>query len=196
MRTPAARPAPQGMSDEDAAALRARFGSNILIKPDGTITKDYFLSKESGGVLLRLLKIPGGADFAMRKTSPVDADHGSMLGRMLRGNRVEILIAKDEHLMVQKCTLNRGKTILVQCGEADPGHLGTQCSGQWTNLETRLHPIHDSHPSLVRALAPARCVSMNNPQDASGSIRMAMTESSGCRTNPPLRHSIISVCWI
>ncbi|MEM7201288.1 MAG: type II and III secretion system protein [Planctomycetota bacterium] len=41
------------------ASLRARFGSTILIAPDGSVTKQYYLSGETAGVFLNLLHDPG-----------------------------------------------------------------------------------------------------------------------------------------
>ena len=45
----------QDPSEEAKAMLRARFGSSILIAPDGTVTKQYYLNGEGGRVFLNLL---------------------------------------------------------------------------------------------------------------------------------------------
>ena len=83
---------PQEPGDREAR-LRSRFGSSILIKPDGRVTKQYFFSDETGGVLLKLLKEPGGAEPKPRQVFATGGgdDSQSMLGRMLGGHRIEVL---------------------------------------------------------------------------------------------------------
>lgn len=59
------KPAPQDPepvqerdAEQDPATLRSRFGSTILMAADGSITKQYFLTGESGQVFLNLLREP------------------------------------------------------------------------------------------------------------------------------------------
>ncbi len=91
---PPARPAQAGEpAQDDAARLRARFGSHILLKPDGRITKHYFVSGESGDVLRSFLTEPGQAAPPRNETVRVSAAAGSrcVLARMLGAHEIDAL---------------------------------------------------------------------------------------------------------
>lgn len=94
-RQPIRRQDPQDPAEGESgreADLRSRFGSTIMIRPDGRITKQYFFSEEAGGVLRKLLTEPEGAEPPMHQTFAVGGEAGgSMLARMLGGHRVEFL---------------------------------------------------------------------------------------------------------
>jgi type II secretory pathway component GspD/PulD (secretin) len=78
------------------AALHARFGSQVLVKPDGRITKQYFLSKESGRVLLNLLAEPGQPAPPAHQRLTVGGRQGaSMLARMLGRHALELLYVEN-----------------------------------------------------------------------------------------------------
>ncbi len=86
----------QGPTTQERATMRARFGSTVLIAPDGTVTKQYFLTGEAGNVFLNLL-------FDPTQTAQVDPtktfgplilgggeDTQSILGQMLGDDQVEV----------------------------------------------------------------------------------------------------------
>jgi len=79
--------------DDRAAALRARFGSALLVRPDGKVTKQYFFSKEATGVMLGLLTEPGKPPPEAHKRFSVGGPlkSASMLGRMLGDHQIEVL---------------------------------------------------------------------------------------------------------
>ncbi|MEM7201287.1 MAG: hypothetical protein AAF628_13530 [Planctomycetota bacterium] len=81
----------------EAAQLRARFGSHILIRPDGRVTKHYFVSTESGAVLRSLLTEPGQPGPPAANTAQqVGGASGSrsMLGRMLGEHVIEVMFVE------------------------------------------------------------------------------------------------------
>lgn len=80
-----------------AAALRARFGSALLVRPDGKVTKQYFFSKEATGVMLGLLTEPGGAAPVAHQSFSVGGSlkSRSMLGRMLGEHQIDVLYLEN-----------------------------------------------------------------------------------------------------
>lgn len=82
------------LTPEQEAALRARFGSNVLISPDGRITKQYYLTGEAGFAFLGLLVEPGKPP--SKGDKPVSAQLGksgaprSLLARMIGDHEVEL----------------------------------------------------------------------------------------------------------
>ena len=84
----------------DMATLRARFGSTILIGPDGTISKQYFLTGEAGQVFLNLLLEPEELQPKAEPQLPDKpfgplrlgggSDSKSILGQMLGDQEVEV----------------------------------------------------------------------------------------------------------
>lgn len=81
----------QDPSEEAKAMLRARFGSSILIAPDGTVTKQYYLNGEGGRVFLNLL-VPDPSQGL--PAGPVriggGSNNGSILSQMLGEQEVEV----------------------------------------------------------------------------------------------------------
>jgi len=88
---PAARQDPQGPGDDLQATLRARFGSSILIAPDGTVTKQYYLNGEAGRVFLNLL-VPDPSQGLPEGPVRLGGDSGdqSILSQMLGEHEVEV----------------------------------------------------------------------------------------------------------
>ena len=105
--------------EERAARLRARFGSDVLLRPGGKLTKQYLISSEAGAVLLGLLSEPGGAPAQARQTVAVGgpSESKSMLGRMLGENRVEVLFIENfetpEGVPIAQPVLNTAMTPTV-----------------------------------------------------------------------------------
>ena len=93
----AAQDPEQETESEREVRLRERFGSTILIRPDGRITKQYFFSAEAGGVLRKLLTGPGKPEPPKHQGFEVGGPQASqsMLGRMLGGHRVEFLYIEN-----------------------------------------------------------------------------------------------------
>ncbi len=85
----------------DEARLRIAFGDAILINPDGTVTKQYFLGSSAGQVFLNLLAPlstakPNPSVTGQRFGGPTENAQGSVLGRMLGpDNEVEIVYFND-----------------------------------------------------------------------------------------------------
>jgi type II secretory pathway component GspD/PulD (secretin) len=117
-----------------AATLRARFGSNILVAEDGTITKQYFLSGEAGSVFLNLLREPAALAAVGTPQQPTQrplpegpvrvggsAQSDSILGQMLGEHEVEVLYLDDferpEGVVLRP---NPQKPVPVLTGEPPP----------------------------------------------------------------------------
>ena len=95
---PAEVDAPTGQDPDAAARLRARFGSHIMIQPDGRVTKEYFLSGEAGSVFMSLLREPGAAAPKPRVQVTVGGASGSKsvlgdaVGQMSSTNRALVFV--------------------------------------------------------------------------------------------------------
>ncbi|MBK8978897.1 MAG: type II and III secretion system protein [Planctomycetes bacterium] len=101
---PAATQDPEGearrIQDErrrEEARLRIAFGDAILINADGTITKQYFLGRDAGGVFLGLLAPLGGQPAPPAPGTRVGgAETQSVLGRMLGpDHEVEVIFVNN-----------------------------------------------------------------------------------------------------
>jgi hypothetical protein len=85
------------------ARLRTEFGSSVLIAPDGTVTKQYFLAGDLGTTFLKLIAeispdkpIPAGPAVPPPPGTKVGGPTShSILGRMLLGNEVEVTYVPD-----------------------------------------------------------------------------------------------------
>jgi len=87
----------------DGATLRARFGSSIVIAGDGTVTKQYFLSGETGKVFLNLLREP--SELAQKPEqrqlpkAPIRFGGGarseSILAQMIGDQEIELFYIQD-----------------------------------------------------------------------------------------------------
>lgn len=79
------------------AALRNQFGSAVVIAPDGTVTKQYFLSGETATVFENLLREPGVAVPPEAVATGFDLDKTSqcVLARMIGEHRVRLTLFKD-----------------------------------------------------------------------------------------------------
>jgi general secretion pathway protein D len=79
------------------AALRNQFGSAVVIAPDGTVTKQYFLSGETAAVFESLLREPGVAapPEAVSTGFDLDSKSQSVLARMLGEHQVRLVLFKD-----------------------------------------------------------------------------------------------------
>ncbi|MEZ5964771.1 MAG: type II and III secretion system protein [Planctomycetota bacterium] len=82
---------------ERDAALRNQFGSAVVIAPDGTVTKQYFLSGETATVFESLLREPGVAAPPETVSTGLDLDNKSqcVLARMIGEHRVRLTLFKD-----------------------------------------------------------------------------------------------------
>ena len=90
------------------ARLRTQFGSSVLISPDGSVTKQYFLAGDLGTTFLKLIAeiapdkpIPGGVSMP---TPPPGTKVGgqasrSILGRMLQGYEVDVTYVPDFEIL-------------------------------------------------------------------------------------------------
>lgn len=83
--------------EREEAGIRARFGSTVLIGPDGRVTKQFFLAGELGQVFLKLItKIEAGQQFQPQAQPPEPGfkvggpEAKSILGRMLGGREIEV----------------------------------------------------------------------------------------------------------
>ncbi len=90
------------------ARLRLQFGSNVLIGADGSVTKQYFLAGDLAQTFLKLIteitpetqQFPKPGDRGFGAVPPPGTKVGgaasrSVLGRMLRGQEVEITFVPD-----------------------------------------------------------------------------------------------------
>src|SRR5690606_28671538 len=79
------------------AELRNQFGSAVVIAPDGTVTKQYFLSGETATVFESLLREPGvpTPPEAVATGYDLDGSSQSVLGRMLGPHRVRLTLFKN-----------------------------------------------------------------------------------------------------
>ncbi|MCC6670056.1 MAG: hypothetical protein IT458_03285 [Planctomycetes bacterium] len=87
---------------QEEALLRTRFGPNVLIHGDGRVTKQYFLSGESGQVFLSLISEPvttpppagqpAPAPIVPPPGSKLGGSSRSVLGRMLAEHEVELML--------------------------------------------------------------------------------------------------------
>jgi hypothetical protein len=88
---------PRESPQQRDARLRVDFGSSVLIGPDGSVTKQYFLAGELSTTFLKLI-----TELAPEKPVPAQAtvpaagikvgglNSRSILGRMLQGHEVEV----------------------------------------------------------------------------------------------------------
>ena len=111
------------------ARLRNAFGDAILINDDGTITKQYFLSRDSGSVFLNLL-LPLGE--ARPKEVPVPAPktrfggdaQDSVLGKMLGADHeVEIVYLPDFEQFSNMGVRTKGGQQAMPTGQATTNSL-------------------------------------------------------------------------
>lgn len=98
---------PQAQERErEEASIRARFGSTVLIGPDGRVTKQFFLAGELGQVFLKLIhRIEPGQPFPVpaQGQMPIPEpglkiggpEAKSILGRMLGGREIEVTYIPD-----------------------------------------------------------------------------------------------------
>ncbi len=99
---------PQTDEQRDAR-LRLQFGSNVLIAPDGSVTKQYFLAGDLAQTFLKLITAitPDKAPVRGRAPQPIPLpgtrlggqDAKSILGRMLRGFEVEVTFVPDFEIL-------------------------------------------------------------------------------------------------
>ena len=103
---------PRETPEQRDARLRLQFGSNVMIAPDGTVTKQYFLAGDLAQTFLKL-----SAEFAPDKPptpypdkrqlpnvpppgTKVGGDKStSVLGRMLRGHEIEVTFVPDFEIL-------------------------------------------------------------------------------------------------
>ncbi|MBL8725666.1 MAG: type II and III secretion system protein [Planctomycetes bacterium] len=93
---------PRESPQQRDARLRVDFGSSVLIGPDGSVTKQYFLAGELSTTFLKLI-----TELAPEKPVPVQAtvpaagikvgglNSRSILGRMLQGHEVEVTFVPE-----------------------------------------------------------------------------------------------------
>ena len=91
-----------GLGAQERATLRARFGSTILIAPDGTVTKQYFVTGETGRVLVNLLVKPEAIvapKAALPPLGPMVVGGGEnmecVLAQMLGDEQVDVFFVHD-----------------------------------------------------------------------------------------------------
>lgn len=118
-----ARQDPQGpeTNEQRDARLRLQFGSNVLIAPDGSVTKQYFLAGDLAQTFLKLIAaitpdkpLPEG-----RKPQPPPnpgtriggKEATSILGRMLRGFEVEVTFIPDFEILNGAPLVDNAKTV-------------------------------------------------------------------------------------
>jgi hypothetical protein len=85
---------PEQAERERAAAIRARFGSGVVIRPDGKVTKQYPLVAETSKTFLNLLAEPGQPVPDATKPQKLGGSQ-SVLGQMLAGKEVELFYFSD-----------------------------------------------------------------------------------------------------
>lgn len=98
---------PKETPEQREARVRLQFGSNVLIAPDGTVTKQYFLAGELAQTFLKLIaeitpesQPQWDANRAPPKVPPPGTKVGgaasrSILGRTLRDHEVEVTFVPD-----------------------------------------------------------------------------------------------------
>lgn len=97
---------PQERPEQREARLRVQFGSNVLIGADGAVTKPYFLAGDLASTFLKLISEiePGKPVIATKRGElpipPAGTKVGgpqsrSILGRMLRGNEIEVTFVPE-----------------------------------------------------------------------------------------------------
>jgi hypothetical protein len=96
-------------SEQRDARLRLQFGSNVLIAPDGAVTKQYFLAGDLAQTFLKLIteispeKPPVRGDAPQEIPKPGTKIGGavakSILGRMLQGHEVEVTYVPDFEIL-------------------------------------------------------------------------------------------------
>lgn len=112
--------------EREEARIRSQFGSNVLIGPDGRVTKQYFLAGELGSVFLKLINnVPTGqAPVPLGKEltpPPMPApgtkvggpDAKSILGRMLNGREVEVTYLPDFEVLSGAALIDKEKAPAV-----------------------------------------------------------------------------------
>jgi hypothetical protein len=99
---------PKESQQQRDARLRTQFGSSVLIAPDGSVTKQYFLAGDLGTTFLKLIAeiapdkpIPGGVTVTPPPpgTKVGGAASRSILGRMLQGHEVEVTYVPDFEIL-------------------------------------------------------------------------------------------------
>lgn len=98
---------PKETPEQREARLRLQFGSNVLIAPDGTVTKQYSFAGELAQTFLKLIVdlTPEAPPKANPERIPMNppppgtkiggAANRSILGRMLRDHEVEVTFVPD-----------------------------------------------------------------------------------------------------
>lgn len=98
---------PKETNEQREARIRLQFGSNVLIAPDGTVTKQYFLAGELAQTFLKLIADitpEAPPQYDAKRTPPHvpppgtkvgGAANRSILGRMLRDHEVEVTFVPD-----------------------------------------------------------------------------------------------------
>jgi type II secretory pathway component GspD/PulD (secretin) len=86
-------PAPQVPLDaQRAAAIRSRFGPNVIVRPDGRVTKQYVLGGDTGNLFLQLLAEPGKPPAPPTTVTEVGSvESRCVLAQMLAGKSVELV---------------------------------------------------------------------------------------------------------
>lgn len=79
-----------GLSAEERASIRARFGSGVLIGAEGSVTKRYYLSGEAGRVLQSLLSEPDAPAQPGVSKQIGGGGSQSILARMLGAHAAEL----------------------------------------------------------------------------------------------------------
>lgn len=83
---------PEQAERERAAAIRARFGTGVIIRPDGKVTKQYPLAAETAPTFLNLLAEPGKpAPAVATPTTQTLGGSECVLGQMLGGKEVDLV---------------------------------------------------------------------------------------------------------
>ena len=62
---------------------------------------------------------------------------------------IEFLIAEEQHLAVQQRRFDLGELRIVQAGEIDTEHLGTDHGGQWLHVHAGIIGTTDKPPSMA-----------------------------------------------
>lgn len=159
-RVPATAQDPRQESDEQRnARLRVQFGSSVLIGIDGAVTKQYFLAGDLGATFLKLIaeitpdKPPKPRAVPELIPAPGTKVGGtgtnSILGRMLRGQEVEVTYVPDFEIL--------GGAALVD----PPGNQAQAVRGQPLDLSASA-----TAPSVALALVTAQPAALAAFEDA------------------------------
>lgn len=93
----------QDQERQRAASIRARFGSNVIVKSDGKLTKSYMLGGETGAVFLQLISEPVPVGDPTKTAAPPTGlqriggrqPSRSVLAQMLGEHEIEMIFFKD-----------------------------------------------------------------------------------------------------